>query len=302
MMEPLASFGESKFAPYTNLSRLLSFSILDNDQNEFKIQTTTNESIEILIPRDPNLFIPPMKLQNVTALNSTPHNLIFDLHYLNLTTSLPISVHWEIQPLNTSLAYLFIYRFDQSPQLSSSVNQIDGWTLLCPMNLTSEGIFVFYIDNQRTTGHQSMIFGLRELNETEINNRCTNLSIVDPPIADERINFTSNYQMRIYTSGCYYLDANNQWKSDGLVVGPLTNHNQTQCYSTHLTTFAGGFGVLPEIIDWSYVYANTDFTTNTTIYLTVICVCLIYFISIIYFGIQGEENDTQRLQRWTINH
>jgi hypothetical protein len=47
--------------------------------------------------------------------------------------------------------------------------------------------------------------------------------------------FASNYQLRIYTSGCYCLDSNNQWKSDGLTVGPLTNHYQTECFSNHLT-------------------------------------------------------------------
>ena len=38
------------------------------------------------------------------------------------------------------------------------------------------------------------------------------------PITDEKFHFTSNYELRIYTSGCYYLDSNNNWKSDGLVV------------------------------------------------------------------------------------
>jgi len=39
-----------------------------------------------------------------------------------------------------------------------------------------------------------------------------------PPITNERFNFTSNYELRIYTSGCYYLDSNNNWQSDGLLV------------------------------------------------------------------------------------
>ena len=73
-----------------------------------------------------------MILQNVTSMNSTPHNQLFDLHYVNITNILSVSVHFEIRPLNTSLAYLFIYKFDQLPQLNSSINFIDGWTLLCP--------------------------------------------------------------------------------------------------------------------------------------------------------------------------
>ncbi len=72
------------------------------------------------------------------------------------------------------------------------------------------------------------------------------------PIISERSYFTSNYDLRIYASGCYYLDKNNQWQSDGLLVsltffyflkknyvylikvGPITNLYQTQCFSTHL--------------------------------------------------------------------
>ncbi|CAF4436052.1 unnamed protein product, partial [Adineta steineri] len=127
-------------------------------------------------------------------------------------------------------------------------------------------------NNQQTSGHQSLIFGLRELNSTEINNFCSNNNNTnnDLPITDEKFNFTSNYQLRIYTSGCYYLDQNNQYKSDGVIVGPLTNHFETECLSTHLTSFAGGFIVLPEPINWSYVFANAGFMKNKTIYLTII--------------------------------
>ncbi|CAF4397681.1 unnamed protein product, partial [Adineta steineri] len=116
-----------------------------------------------------------------------------------------------------SLAYLFIYKFDQTPLLNSSINLIDGWTLFCPFNLTNDGIYRYFIDNQQTPGHQSLIFGMRELNSTEINNYCLNNSSINTslPIIDESINFTSNYELRIYTSGCYYLDENNDWKSDG---------------------------------------------------------------------------------------
>jgi hypothetical protein len=105
--------------------------------------------------------------------------------------------------------------------------------LLLYVDLTNESIYTYFIDNQKTIGHQSVIIGLRELNSTEIINVCSNSSINSPPLTDKRFNFTSNYELRIYTSGCYYLDANNNWQSDGLIVGPLTNHYETQCFSTH---------------------------------------------------------------------
>ncbi len=87
------------------------------------------------------------------------------------------------------------------------------------LDLTIESIHTYFIDNQQTSGHQSIIFGLRELNSTETIDVCSITSInLNPPITNQRSNFTSNYQLRIYTSGCYYLDTNNNWQSDGLVV------------------------------------------------------------------------------------
>ena len=70
----------------------------------------------------------------------------------------------------------------------------------------------YFIDNQRTIGHQSIIFGLRELNSTECHSKKSTVNI------NEESYFTSNYELRIYTSGCYYLDSNNNWKGDGLIV------------------------------------------------------------------------------------
>ncbi|CAF1222396.1 unnamed protein product, partial [Adineta steineri] len=240
--------------------------------------------------------IPSMYLQNVTSINSTINNLLFNYHYINITSSLPISVHFEIHSLNRSLAYLFIYKFDQTPQLNSSINIIDGWTMFCPSNLTNDDIYRYFIDNQQTPGHQSLIFGIRELNSTEINNYCLNNSSINTslPITDQPFNFTSNYELRIYTSGCYYLDENNNWKSDGLIVRSLTNLYQTECLSTHLTTFAGGFIVLPEPINWSYVFANADFMKNKTIYLTVICMSIAYIILMI-FGRFKDKKDIEKL-------
>jgi hypothetical protein len=133
-MQPLAPLGNSTSQPNTNVSTLISLSILDQYGNEVSIQTNLSHPIEIIIPRDPNLIIPEMILQNVTSMNSTPHNQLFYLQYLNITSVLSISVHFEMHPLNTSLAYLFIYKFDQTPLLNSSVNLIDGWTLFCPIS------------------------------------------------------------------------------------------------------------------------------------------------------------------------
>ncbi len=74
----------------------------------------------------------------------------------------------------------------------------------------------------------------------------------------------------------------------------MTNHNQTQCFSTHLTSFSGGFTILPAPINWNYVFANADFLKNKTIYLTVICVSVIYFILMIYARFK-DKKDIEKL-------
>ena len=224
MTQPLAPFGNSKVSANTHVSRLVSLSIVDENANELPVHANDSHPIEIIIPRDPNRVVPSMILQNVTSIDSTLHQQLFNLHYVNISSTLSISVHIEMEPLNTSLAYLFIYKFDQVPQLNDSMNRIDGWTTFCPSNFHT-----YFFDNQKTRNHQSLVFGLRELNSSEILTYCSNISRVNPPITNQRFNFTSNYQLRVYSSGCYYLDNNNQWKDDGLRVGPLTNHDQTQC-------------------------------------------------------------------------
>lgn len=222
MIEPLASADESQ--SNTNLSRVISLAILDQDGNEISIQTNASNPFEIFIPRDPNTPIPLMILQDVLSKN-------FSLHYINITSTLTISIHLEIQPMNENISYFLIYKFDGIPRLTSSTNQsIDGWKIFCD----NQTIYKYFLDNEQTAGHRLLTFSLRELNISDSD--CANLSqSIHPPIINENSNFTSNYQLRVYSSMCYYLDKNtNQWKSDGLKVGPLTNHSQTHCLATRI--------------------------------------------------------------------
>jgi hypothetical protein len=136
MMQPLASAGASQSQANTNLSTTLSLSVLDQNGNNVPIRASIDHPFQFIIPRDINMIVSPMALQNVTTINDN-HNQIFNLHFVNITQStsnVTVSLHFEMHPLNTSLGYLLIYRFDNSPQLSSSINQTDGWSLLCPLS------------------------------------------------------------------------------------------------------------------------------------------------------------------------
>jgi hypothetical protein len=120
-LESLAPFGNSQ--SNTNYSRSLSLSILDENGIEFKMKT--NQSIGLIIPRDPNRILSEMILQNVVDYNQSFYYKFIDLNKLKPNENLTISIHFQIQPLNQSLAYLFIYKFDQ-------LNQLNGSIIFCP--------------------------------------------------------------------------------------------------------------------------------------------------------------------------
>ncbi|CAF1336506.1 unnamed protein product [Adineta steineri] len=298
MTQSLASADNSQ--SNTNLSRSVSLTILDRYGNEIPLRTNLTEKIELMIPRDPNIIIPSMTLQNVTSIQTNSHYQIFNLHFINLQQSQSVnnrsvSLIFEMKPFDINQSYLLIYRFDNSPQLNSSINQIDGWSLLCPSNLTNDTFYKYFLNNEQTFGHQSIILGLRELNSTEYETFCINQSINNNlPISNQPFNFTSNYELRTYTACCYYLDQNSIWRTDGILVGSETNYYQTQCFSNHLTTFAGGFLVLPSPINWNYVFQNADFSKNKTIYLTIICICILYILIVIYARYK-DKKDLEKL-------
>ena len=257
-----------------------------------------------------------MTLQNVSSITADRMNSRqFTLYFINIAQSNPsisVSVHFQLRSLDPNLGYLVIYRFDDIPRLNSSINQTDGWSLLCPS--TEQGLFTVFIDNQQTSKHQTIIFGVRELNTTELTRHCSNASVT-APITDRPFNFTANYEVRTFTSGCFYSDSNHRWQSEGLLVsfqcisqsrmhwwmirsfqvGPLTNEKQTQCYSTHLRTVAGGFLVLPAPIDWNYVFANADFAKNKTIYLTVIIMAVLY-IALVIYARRKDRKDVEKVR------
>jgi hypothetical protein len=111
-MQPLASADMLRSHSITNLSRLVSISILNQNGDEMSIREVFDSPIELFIPRDPNWIVPSMMLQEVILANAIRHNQLFNLHYVNITSTVSISVHLEMQPVNMSFGYLLIYKFD----------------------------------------------------------------------------------------------------------------------------------------------------------------------------------------------
>jgi hypothetical protein len=138
-MQALAPFGASQSQANTNMSTTISLTVLDQYGNEIPIQATDDQPIEFFIPRDPNLILPDMILQNVT---SSEELFNLSLNQFLINKNLTISLHFELRPLNISLGYLFLYKFDKTPQLNRAKNNIDDWDLFCPL---SKFYYAFYL-------------------------------------------------------------------------------------------------------------------------------------------------------------
>ena len=133
-MQPLAaSDSTSSKDTRTNLSTSISMTLIDHYGQEIPFSTSVDHPIELFIARDTNIVVNAFELQNVTSFVMT--NQSFHLLYVNLSreNNLSISVHLEMYPINQTLAYWLIYRYDAAPQISNgSIQTIDGWNLLCP--------------------------------------------------------------------------------------------------------------------------------------------------------------------------
>ena len=137
--------------------------------------------------------------------------------------------------------------------------------------------------------------GIRELNSSEEVQYCTNLQkpTIPPYMSATNTSNTtlsSDFYFLSFTSGCYYMDlSTGKWSSDGVEVQSDTSFLYTHCKSSHLTTFAGGWIVLPSAINFDYVFANASFDKNKTIYLTVAILFCLYIL----FAIWGRYMDKQ---------
>ena len=65
---------------------------------------------------------------------------------------------------------------------------------------------MYFLDNTIIAEHQWAILGIHEMDKCDEN------------AVEENHSFSSDYSLRIFLSGCYYLDQYGHWQSDGLRV------------------------------------------------------------------------------------
>ncbi|CAG0918125.1 unnamed protein product [Notodromas monacha] len=72
------------------------------------------------------------------------------------------------------------------------------------------------------------------------------------------------------------------------------NTTHTVCGCNHLTNFGSGFFVMPNTIDFDYVFANAGFLDNLTIYCTLIVVTSLY-IFLVVWARKKDKKDVEQL-------
>jgi hypothetical protein len=141
-------------------------------------------------------------------------------------------------------------------------------------------------------------YSIRELNMNEtisicVDNKSLN-SLSSIPHTQNKFNFTGDFLLRSYTSGCYYYDVDTgKWSPNGMDIYEDTTLEHTHCVSTHLTSFAGGLFLSPSTINFKYLFANASVSQNPTIYLTIIIFVFMYIFFMIWSRIMDKRDQTK---------
>ena len=281
-------------------SRSLDFSIYDEQNNEISV-TNQQKPIEIWMARDPSVAIPPFQLVNALNATTNESSTLLDggqlidasmISGFNLT-GVNVSIHIQIKPNSTLNGYLTMLKFGENPSLSETSQSYDMLHIFCPNDLlheSNESFYLLFANMSRVNGSKGYVgFSIRELNLTQVDcvNKSSNkVDFLLTKVAQSKEvalqtnqSFTANYWLRVYTSGCYYMNTTtNEWSSNGMEILADSNLTHTHCVTTHLTTFAGGFIVLPNAINFSQVWANASFLQNPVIYSTVIFLACLYIL------------------------
>jgi hypothetical protein len=296
-------------------SRSISFGIYDSKSDEIKVNNlSSSKLIYFWISKDSSVQIESYKY--IDVLNYTTNNNINNSSNFNSSSTgvnqnkyilqdgflingfkLPslksnVSIHIQIKPStkNKSSSYLTLLKYGDNPLFSSGY--YDSINIFCPQDLIQpkqngeESYYLIFENMSRVSSFNKSYIGISliELNSSQLNS-CQNktkylMELSSSPLTILNTNrFTSNFWLRIFTAGCYYTDPQtNMWSSYGMEILSDTNLTHTHCQSNHLTTFAGGFLVLPPSIDFNYVWANASFLQNPVIYSTVIALICLYIL------------------------
>jgi hypothetical protein len=292
------------------MSRSLDYSIYDENLNEIPVYNLS-KPIDLWISRDTSVTL--NQFQQINAVNASMINassnsdlggskLIdgFIVNGFNMSGSNQ-SIHIQIKPANQTASYLTLLKFGNNPLLQKNNYYFDWLEIFCPNDLRTEANYSYYLiflNMSRVNGFKGYVgFSLVEIDSPylDCSNKSANsldllIDLIQNKTSQNETTFTDNFELRTYASGCYFMNAtSNSWSSYGIEILSDSNMTHTHCQSYHLTTFAGGLIVLPNAINFNYVWSNASFLQNPVIYSTVIALICMYLL----LGIWSRRMDSK---------
>ncbi|XP_048576191.1 uncharacterized protein LOC5508455 [Nematostella vectensis] len=103
-----------------------------------------------------------------------------------------------------------------------------------------------------------------------------------------------NYTLNTFTASCFFYNTTtNSYDTTGITVGGLTTPELSQCFSTHLTSFASDFFVPPNKIDWSKISLD-ELAKNPTVFAFVLSIFGAYFLLVIWAR-RADRKDLEKV-------
>ena len=214
----------------------------------------------------------------------------------------------ELKPTNADAELLLFLNYKHKPLL-------DLYEMVMPLRLLKErgnyvnGSYNIFLGNEVINNRTGFFYlGVVEVDAAELRNSPdaylldqitinanashTNYTAYESnyTLTGLRRNYSTDYSLDIYTSGCYFFDYQQKiWTGEGCYVKEA-NSSLTYCKCNHLTSFGSGFFVMPNSVDFSYVFANAAFADNVTIYMTILITLLIYALLLIWARVQDGKD------------
>lgn len=268
-----------------NNSKTVSLSLFDQDNQEIKIN---NSNFRIKIKRNSNSSEADFKH---FSPKSSDNFATIQVDLIDTNSS----IYLQIKSINDT-SYIVLIGYGIKPNFETFI--YDDVEILCQSKLNSGNKnyhqIILSANKMANVWSQKnfskIYFSLSEISDnlTDYCSTTDNLNSTSTfsNSTAKNLILKNDFYYRVFSSDCFYFDTNSaNWVSDGLeLLDNETDIFETSCRSAHLTDFAAGFIVLPAEINFGEVFANSSFSQNPTIYITVIIVCSIYVLmSIICF-------------------
>ncbi|KAK3767525.1 hypothetical protein RRG08_003958 [Elysia crispata] len=272
-------------------THFVSVDLIDEEGGSLRVSETATP-IKITIPHDENAPEPETVMVENPMVTSWDR---FVYHRTTLDTP-GTSLHVEFE-LDPDVQLIVVARHGEVPVPEDG--KIDHIFLVPPvLPIQPDAINPYTITlTARDVGDKvgNWWLGLRERNSSYKNFPVPTIKQIADRYQFGIVHFEHNYKVKMWSSGCYYYDtAISDWSPNGCTISEESNLHETVCLCNHLTTFTGGFVVVPNTIDWNYVFSNADFLSNPTLYISEIVIFIIFTTGFV-LARRKDKLDTQQV-------